>query len=147
VAYQLQFEAAGINADKSFIHDNESFHVQWKAQNLGPDDTAQFVDHLVIIALPEGCPGDDSVQHQVVYDSANDGDPADFAEPVLPAGTIGPLMSPSVGPFPASSYRLTVTLDDGGASPFKQSSCIEVLATAATAEPPVSDTATEPGAG
>ena len=61
------------------------------------------MDRLVITAVPEGCPGDDWVQHTVVYDSATDGDPADFAEPVIPAQTAGPLRAPLVGPFPVSA--------------------------------------------
>ena len=39
MAYVLQFDQTGVNPDVAIIHDNESFHVQWKAVNLGPDES------------------------------------------------------------------------------------------------------------
>jgi hypothetical protein len=126
MAHTLQFEQTGVNPDSSFIHDNDSFRVQWAAENLGPDEAPEFSDRLVISHLPEGCPGSDDVEHTSVYDSADDGDPADFVEPPLPAGTIGPLMAPLVGPFPVGSYRLTVTIDEGGPNPVTMSHCIDI---------------------
>jgi hypothetical protein len=127
VTYTLQFDPTGVNADIAIIHDNETFHVQWKAVNLGPDDTPAFIDRLRILQVPS-CPGDDSEDNPVVYDSSTDGDPADFSEPVIAAGAPGPLMSPQVGPFTAGSYRLSVTLDDGGQSPVTSFNCIEIAA-------------------
>jgi hypothetical protein len=124
--YTLQFEQTGVNPDIAIIHDNESFRVQWNAENLGPDITPEFVDRLEVIALPEGCPGSDADEHTVVYDSTVDGDPADFTEPELLPGEIGPLMEPQVGPFTAGSYRLTVTLDDGGPNPVSLFHCVEI---------------------
>jgi hypothetical protein len=75
VTYTLQFDPTGVNADSAIIHDNETFHVQWKAVNLGPDATPTFVDRLRIMQVP-GCPGDDSADNPVVYDSSTNGDPA-----------------------------------------------------------------------
>ncbi|WP_396908281.1 hypothetical protein [Mycolicibacterium sp.] len=127
MAHTLQFEAAGVNPDSAIIHDNEGFGVQWQAQNLGPDDAPAFVDRLVITQV-ESCPGDDSQDNPVHYDSATDADdPSAFEEPELQANTTGPLMVAQVGPFPAGSYRLTVTLDDGGESPATTFNCIEIV--------------------
>lgn len=127
MSYTLQFEAAGVNPDIAVIHDNESFRVQWNAENLGPDITPEFVDRLEVIALPEGCPGSDLEKHTVIYDSTVDGNPDDFAEPELLPGEVGPLMEPEVGPFAVGSYRLTVTLDDGGPNPVSLFHCINVV--------------------
>ena len=128
MSYTLQFEQTGVNPDSAIIHDNETFHVQWNAENLGPEIAPEFVDRLEIIALPDGCPGSDAEEHTAVYDSAVDGDPGDFAEPELLPGEIGPLMAPEVGPFAVGSYRLTVTLDDGGPDPVSLFSCIDIVA-------------------
>ena len=125
--YTLQFETAGVNPDSAIIHDNESFHVQWNAVNLGPDNTPEFVDRLVITLRPEGCAGPEEQDATTVYDSDVDGDPADFAEGVLAAGNIGPVMSPQVGPFAAGSYRLMVTLDFGGPNPVELFNCIDIV--------------------
>jgi hypothetical protein len=93
------------------IHDNESFEVQWAAQNIGTAASPAFTDLLVISSVPEGCPGDDKKNHAVVYNSERDAEnPQDFLEGALNPGQTGSLMQPSVGPFPAGSYRLTVTL-------------------------------------
>jgi hypothetical protein len=126
MSHTLQFEATGVNPDSAIIHDTEGFGVQWQAQNLGPDDTPLFVDRLVITQV-ESCPGDDSQDNPVLYDSTTDGDPSEFEEPEIPAGTTGPLMIAQVGPFPVGSYRLTVTLDDGGQSPATTFNCIEII--------------------
>ena len=88
-----------ITADKSIIHDNESFSVQWTARNDTAENIDPFRDHLVITSIPEGCPGSDDNDHPVVFDSA-DRDAADYTEDALPAGATGPLMQPSVGRFP-----------------------------------------------
>jgi hypothetical protein len=48
----------------------------------------------LVITSPEGCPGSDDVEHDVVFES-------DVEEPELASGTAGKLMDPSVGPFPA----------------------------------------------
>jgi hypothetical protein len=129
VTYTLQFDPTGVNADIAILHDDETFHVQWKAVNLGPDATPTFIDRLRILQVPS-CPGDDSADNPVVYDSSTDGDPADFGEPLIAAAAAGPLMSPQVGPFTAGSYRLSVTLDDGGQSPATGFNCIEIAASA-----------------
>ncbi|MFJ9456453.1 hypothetical protein ACIRST_15330 [Kitasatospora sp. NPDC101447] len=99
-----------ITPDISIIHDDDSFRVQWSARNVSNHDISSFVDRLVIQSIPEGCPGSDSVDHDTVFDSDVDGAASDFTEPDLRAGTAGPLMNPSVGPFSAGDYRLTVTL-------------------------------------
>jgi hypothetical protein len=125
--YTLQFEAAGVNRDSAIIHDNDSFRVQWNAENLGPDITLGFTDWLKISEIPEGCPGSDLDEHPVVYDSAVDGDAADLSEPELLPGEIGPLLEPLVGPFAAGSYRRTVTFDDGGPNPVSLLNCIEIV--------------------
>ena len=125
--YTLQFEQAGVNPDLSFIHDNETFHVQWNAVNLGPDIAPEFVDRLVVLHRPEGCSGTEDQKETAVYDSAVDGDPAEFAEPALLSGETGPLMSVEVGPFAVGSYRLTVTLDDGGPAPITLFNCVDIV--------------------
>ena len=124
----LQFEQAGINADRAFIHDDEKFKVQWNAQNVGTDDKPAFADHLVITLRPEGCAGPEEQEETVVYDSNRHGVVADFEEPDLPAGTIGPLMAPEVGPFAVGAYRLTVTLDEGGKDSVTLFSCVDIVA-------------------
>ena len=95
------------------IHDDESFEVQWSAVNKGNTDIDEFTDRLVITSIPEGCPGSDDADHPVVFDSDEDGEPDDYAEPALGPGEGGPLREPTVGPFAAGAYRLTVTLADG----------------------------------
>jgi hypothetical protein len=125
MAYQLQFDVAGVNPDRAVVHADESFFVQWKAQNLGPDDTGDFVDHLVVTDVGE-CPGSDDEDHPVMYDSADEDDLSPFAEPPQAAGQVGPLIEAEVGPFPAGAYRLAVTLDDGGPNPVTIFNCIEI---------------------
>jgi arylsulfatase A-like enzyme len=44
------------------------------------------------------------------------GDASPWKPAELAAGATGPLRAPEVGPFPVGAYRLTVTLDDGGAA-------------------------------
>lgn len=99
-----------ITPSISIIHDDESFRVEWVAFNVSAQDLPSFVDRLLVERIPEGCPGSDDVEHEAVFDSDVDGDPADFTEPDLLAGETGPLMEPQVGPFPVGDYRLTVTL-------------------------------------
>jgi hypothetical protein len=123
----LQIADPGVIPDSAIIHSDETFRVQWKAVNLGPDDAPAFTDRLVVSAIPEGCPGSDDQDHPVVYDSTTDGLADDFAEPALPAGTAGPLMAPMVGPFGTGSYRLTVTLDADGPNPVSTFNCIEIV--------------------
>ena len=102
---------ADVPAGDGVIHDNESFQVQWTAQNTGAATSPAFTDLLVISSLPEGCPGDDSNDHPVVFNSDSNADnPQDFMEGALNPGQRGSLMQPSVGPFPAGAYRLSVTL-------------------------------------
>ena len=127
MTYTLQFDVSGVSTDLTVIHDGESFLVQWKAQNLGPDDTADFVDHLVVAEVPEGCPGSDDGDHPVVWDSDTDGDPDDFAEAPIPNGGFGPVMEQGIGPLTVGSYRLTVTLDQGGPGEVTIFTCIDVV--------------------
>ena len=112
--YTLQFESSGVNPDVAIVHDNETFHVQWAAQNLGPDATLEFVDRLVVTLRPEGCAGPEQQEETIIYDSDADGDPADFAESPIKSGAVGPLMAPKVGPFGVGAYRLSVILDAQG---------------------------------
>jgi hypothetical protein len=66
------------------IHENESFQVQWAAQNIGTAASPAFTDLLVISSVPEGCPGDDNKDHPVVYNSERDAEnPQDFLEGAL----------------------------------------------------------------
>jgi len=118
--------AGGVFPDKAIIHDNDTFAVQWSARNQGRTDAPVFADLLIVTKIPEGCPGSDDQEHPVVYNSQNDGNPQDYLEGPLAAGMDGPLMQPIVGPFPAGSYRLTVTLAAGlaDAATFN---CIEII--------------------
>ena len=102
--------ASAIAPDKAIIHDNETFQVQWAALNAGQDTTPAFTDLLVVTSIPEGCPGSDDQDHPVVYRSDTQGNPQDFLEQPIAPGQVGNTMQPMVGPFPAGSYRLTVTL-------------------------------------
>jgi hypothetical protein len=102
---------ANVPGGDDVIHANESFQVQWTAQNTGTAATPAFTDLLVVSSVPEGCPGDDSKDHPVVFNSDQNADnPQDFLEGPLNPGQTGSLMQTSVGPFPAGSYRLSVTL-------------------------------------
>jgi len=102
--------ASAITPDNAIIHDDDTFQVQWSAFNAGQTDSPAFTDLLVITSIPEGCPGSDDQDHPVVYSSDTQGNPQDFLEQPLAAGAVGSTMQPMVGPFPAGSYRLTVTL-------------------------------------
>ncbi|MEV5485759.1 MULTISPECIES: hypothetical protein [Streptomyces] len=117
-----------ITPDKEFIHDNDSFRVQWSAVNTSSQDFPAFVDRLLIQSIPEGCPGSDEVDHDTVFDSENGGDPNDFSEPDLRSGQSGPLLSPSVGPFPVGSYRMTVTLANDLGVGKTTFNCINIIA-------------------
>jgi hypothetical protein len=119
--------ATDITPDKAIIHDNESFKVQWNAYNDSQVDSPEFSDLLVITEITDGCPGSDDQDYPVVYDSETDGDSQDYLEQPLAAGAAGSLMQPTVGPFPAGSYRLTVTLakDLSNTTSFN---CIEIIA-------------------
>ncbi|MFF7976619.1 hypothetical protein [Streptomyces sp. NPDC007905] len=116
-----------ITPDKTIVHDNEAFRVQWAARNISTQDVPAFVDRLLIQSIPEGCPGSDSTDHDVVFDSDTDADPNDVSEPDLPIGQAGPLMNPSVGPFPTGSYRLTVTLANDLGVGKTTFNCIEIV--------------------
>lgn len=121
--------ATSILPDKAIIHDTDTFQVQWAAFNAGQVDSPAFSDLLVITSLSEGCPGSDDQEHPTVYNSEKDGNPQDFLEQPLAAGAEGGLIQPMVGPFPAGSYRLTVTLakDLANTTNF---SCIEIVQSA-----------------
>ncbi|MEU9605007.1 hypothetical protein [Streptomyces sp. NPDC048057] len=91
------------------IRETDTFQVQWSAVNRSGKDVDAFTDRLVVTSIPEGCPGSDDAEHPVVFDST-------FDEPALGPGQGGPEQNPTVGPFAAGSYRLTVTLaNDTGA--------------------------------
>ena len=100
----------GIIPSAAIIHDDETFQVQWQAFNAGSADSPAFTDLLVVVSVPEGCPPSDDQEHPVVYNSETDGNPQDFLEQPLKAGEIGPVLSATVGPFPAGSYNLVVTV-------------------------------------
>ena len=122
---------ANVPGGNDVIHDNETFVVQWTAQNAGSSASPGFKDLLVVSNLPEGCPGDDSKDHPVVFNSDNDADnPQDFLEGALDPGQTGSLMQPRVGPFAAGAYRLTVTLAEGLANT-TLSTCINVVSSGA----------------
>jgi hypothetical protein len=118
--------ATSVMPDRSIIHDDDAFRVQWKAFNAGQFNSLEFNDRLVVSLIAEGCPGSDDKEHPVVYDSDTDGDLQDFVEPPLAAGAEGTLMQPLVGPFPAGSYRLTVTVDKNS-STTTTFNCIEIV--------------------
>lgn len=115
-----------VMPDKAIIHDDEPFSVQWFAFNAGVVDSSAFTDLLLVTSLPEGCPGSDDQEHPVVFSSDTDGIPQDFLQGPLKAGETGPLMRPTVGPFPAGSYRLTVTLAQG-VSETTTFNCVEIV--------------------
>jgi hypothetical protein len=109
-----------IVPDLAIVHDNESFRVQWSAFNAGEKDVPSFLDRLVITSIPEGCPGSDDIEHDVVFDES-------FDDGGLAAGTAGDLIEAEVGPFAAGSYRLTVTLADDLGTGFTTFNCIEIV--------------------
>jgi len=115
-------------ADKSFVHDTESFAVQWSAFNQGTADSGDFTDSLVITYFPEGsadCSPDSA--GKVVYDSQTDAtDPNEFTEPSIAPNTQGQLMQTTVGPFPVGWLRLSVTLGVGQYD-VPISSCMNVI--------------------
>jgi hypothetical protein len=115
-----------IIPDLAIIHDNETFAVQWSAHNQGTTDAPAFTDLLVITQIPEGCPGSDDQDHPVVFSSEKADNPADYAEGPIPSGAVGQLMQPRVGPFPAGTYRLTVTLAIGLVN-LSNFNCIEII--------------------
>jgi len=80
-----------IVTDRAIVHDNESFRVQWSAFNAGDKDVPKFVDFFEITSIPEGCPGSDDKQHDIVFKS-------DFSEAGLAAGTAEKLVEAKVGP-------------------------------------------------
>ena len=82
-------------------------------------DVPAFVDRLVITSIPEGCPGSADQEHEVVFES-------DVEESELASGATGELMDPTVGPFPAGSYRLTVTLASDLGNGMTTFNCIEI---------------------
>ena len=118
--------ATDVIPDKAILHDTDTFAVQWSVQNASTAGSAAFTDRLVITSIPEGCPGSDDQDHPVMYDSEHDGTPADFMELPLPAGQNGALMQPTVGPFPAGSYRLSFTIDRGG-SDITTFNCVDIV--------------------
>jgi hypothetical protein len=111
----------------AIIQGNITFQVQWTAQNTSQGTSTAFTDLLVITSIPEGCPGSDDQEHPVVYSSDTDGNSSEYQEQPLAPGATGNLMQPTVGPFPAGSYRLTVTLAsdvDNGDTTFN---CIDII--------------------
>ena len=87
---------------------------QWQVINKGSGPSQSFTDLLVITQIPEGCPPSDDENHPVVYNSNTNGtNPNDFLESPINPGQSGNVMRTTVGPFPAGSYSLTVTLGEG----------------------------------
>ena len=111
----------------AIIHDNDAFQVQWTAQNAGQVPSTTFTDLLVIASIPEGCPGSDNQEHPVVFSSDTNGNPSEYQEQPLAPGATGNLMQPTVGPFPAGSYRLTVTLASDVGNGGTTFNCIDIF--------------------
>jgi hypothetical protein len=109
-----------IVAKPAIVHDNESFNIQWTAFNASGREVPAFVDRLVITSIPEGCPGSDDVEHDVVFDT-------DVDEDGLAAGAAGELVETEAGPFPAGAYRLTVTLADDLGTGKTTFLCIDIV--------------------
>jgi hypothetical protein len=103
----------------AIIKASDSFQVQWSAVNRSDVDVEDFTDRLVITSIPEGCPGSDDSEHPVVFDET-------FEEPALAPGEAGPLQDPTVGPFAAGAYRLTVTLADDTGTGDETFNCINI---------------------
>ena len=91
-----------ILTDKTTIHENDNFSVQWVAMNTTNSDIKPFSDGLVITSIPEGCPGTDGADHPVVFDSSTDGRASDYtsAEPLYRLARQGRVCSPPLEPFP-----------------------------------------------
>jgi hypothetical protein len=119
--------ASSVMPGAAIIHDNETFGVQWVASNTGAADSSAFTDHLVITNIPEGCPGSDDTAHAVVFDSNQETDQSAYQEQPLAPGAIGNLMQTLVGPFPAGSYRLTVTLAGNVGNGATTFNCINII--------------------
>ncbi len=117
-----------VTASAAIIHDNDAFQVQWAAQNIDGVTSTVFTDSLVITSIPEGCPGSDDQEHPVVFSSDTDGNPSDYQEQPLAPGATGNLMHATVGPFPAGSYRLTVTLASDVGDGDTTFNCIDIIA-------------------
>ncbi|TGB09616.1 hypothetical protein [Streptomyces sp. MZ04] len=103
----------------AIIRETDSFQVQWSAVNRSDADVEAFTDRLVITRIPEGCPGSDDAEHPVVFDET-------FDEPALATGEAGPLQGPTVGPFAAGAYRLTVTLANDTGAGDETFNCINI---------------------
>jgi hypothetical protein len=116
-----------ITPDRAIVHDNENFAVQWSAFNISSQDVPSFRDRLVVTSIPEGCPGSDDQEHEIIFDSDIDGNVNEYTEPALAAGVAGPLMHPTIGPFPVGSYRLTVTLANNVGTGMTTFNCIEIV--------------------
>ncbi len=102
------------------IHADEGFSVQWGAVNLSDQDVPAFVDRLVVTSIPEGCPGSDDVEHDIVFET--DADQIELA-----AGAPGEIIEVSVPPLATGSYRLTVTLADDLGIGDETFNCIEIV--------------------
>jgi hypothetical protein len=116
-----------VTPSAAILHENDTFQVQWNARNTDQVTSTAFTDLLVITSIPEGCPGSDDQEHAVVFSSDTDGDPADYQEQPLDPGATGNLMQPTVGPFPAGSYRLTVTLASDVGNGDTTFRCIDIV--------------------
>jgi hypothetical protein len=116
-----------VTPGAAIIHDNDPFQVQWTAQNTDGVTSTAFTDLLVITSIPEGCPGSDDHEHSVVFSSDTEGNPSDYQEQPLAPGATGNLMQPTVGPFPAGSYRLTVTLASDVGNGDTTFNCIDII--------------------
>jgi len=116
-----------VTPSAAIIHDNDPFQVQWTAQNTDGVTSTAFTDLLVITSIPEGCPGSDDQEHPVVFSSDTDGNPSEYQEQPLDPGATGNLVQPTVGPFPAGSYRLTVTLASDVGNGDTTFHCIDII--------------------
>jgi hypothetical protein len=92
-----------IMPDSAILTAGRAFSVHWGARNIGEDDVPAFIDLLVVTHIPEGCPGSDDTEHEVVYES-------EVEQAELAAGQVGELKSVEVPSLSEGAYRLTVTL-------------------------------------
>lgn len=124
----IQVATSPLIEKQSTLHDQDKLKVQWQAFNAGTNTSQGFNDELVVTKIDEGCPGDSTKDHPVVYDSAQDNNtnPQDFAESPIAPQHVGDLKSTTVGPFPAGWYQFTITLGKGVYNIVQDGDCREI---------------------
>lgn len=108
-----------IMPDSAILNAGTAFAVQWGAHNIGEDDVPAFIDRLVVTHIPEGCPGSDGTEHEVVFES-------EVEQAEIHAGQFGELVSVEVPGLSEGAYRLTVTLADDLAIGESTFNCVNV---------------------